>query len=489
MTVNQKAEYIAQLKRSHRVHLRVSIHDRNEQFIEWLDLPVIDGQVDVDTQQVPERRLILGIADPNEELDFGRVWADNFICVEYGIQVETLAKRVWHPIFFGPVTKISRDTAQVTIFADSKDALLQEPVVWGKFIKSAANITGGDTIVARVLRAGNTGRNEVQQIHALPSVSSGNFRIKFHNSTSSALQWDSTAGQVETALEAMGSIGAGNVDVTGGPLPNDPLKVTFTGSLANSNQDLLEIKDGTSNSDDDVRYAAKLLRVLLRTTGERKYAFGSFADRRLPKNFKIPKDASVWAIANKIVESVNQHSKIQWRVFYDGAGVLRVENMANGFFFDEDVVLNQPTTDFSLESFRNTTIVSMTRGKEAQSAKPVISSLPRRHPLSAAKLARNSKKRYLVENIENSNVRNRSQASKIGSAKLKKLSTENIDVAFDSLVIPILVPGSRCSVSVDGLVQTFAIKAYSIGLRADNSMSVGYTRRMRTKRKKRRHAN
>lgn len=483
----EKSAYHAQLALSHRVWIRVSIHDRNEQFIEWLDLPVIDGQVDVDTEQVPERKLSIVVADPDEVLDFGRVWADNFIRVEYGIHVASLAKRVWHPVFFGPFTKIGRDHGRVTLEAASKEVLLQDPVVWGKFIKNAANVTGGDAVVCRTLRVGNTGHNEVQEIQALATVNSGTFRVKFGDDTSTPIQWNTSAASAETILIAMNSIPAGGVVVTGGPLPNNPLKVTFTGGLANADQSLLEIIDGTGNLDDDVRYAAKLLRVLLRTTGERKYAFGNFANRKLPKNFKIPKDASVWEIVNQIVDSVNQQSNIHWRPYYDGAGVLRVENMDNGFKFTEDFVMNRPTRDYSLDDFRNTTIVFMTRGKETQPVKPVVTSLQKRHPLSPWKLARNSKKRYIVERIDNANIRTRAQATKLGKSKLKHLSSEKVEVSFDSIPVPILVPGTRCTISIDGYVQRFPLKAYSLGLRP-NTMSIGYIRRMRTRTKRPIHA-
>lgn len=481
---NQKTEYRLQLKESHEVFVRAGLLDRNEQFLHWLDHDIVDGQVDVDTKSVPERKLSIVLADPLEELSFGpgNVWADNFIRVEMGIDVPSLAKRVWHPVFTGPIRSLSRDGGLVTLAADSKDSLLQDPFVWGKHIKNAANVTGGDAIIARTIQAGNSNRNEIQMVEALATVVSGSWKVKFGNDTSTPIQWDTTAGALETILLAMSSIPAGGVSCTGGPLPNKPIKVTFTGGLGNAEQELLEIKDTTDNLDDDIRYAAKMLRVLLRTTGERKYAFGNFEGKKLPKNFKIPKDASVWEVVQRIVESVTPHAKVDWRAYYDGAGVLRVDNMNHGFQFTEDYVLNQPTVDFDQTDFRNTTVV-MLSSKEGQPIRPVVTTLVKRNPLSPTKLARNSKKRYIVERIENTNTHGRAQAMKIGRSRLKKLS-EMKTVQFDSLPIPILVPGTRCSINIDDFHQTFRLTAFSIGLRAEDSMSIGYTRRMKTKRVK-----
>lgn len=62
------------------------------------------------------------------------------------------------------------------------------------------------------------GTNEVQTI-ALGAASAGSFTLTFQNETTAAIPYNATASQVQTALEALGSITPGDVVVTGGPLP------------------------------------------------------------------------------------------------------------------------------------------------------------------------------------------------------------------------------------------------------------------------------
>ena len=78
-------------------------------------------------------------------------------------------------------------------------------------------------------------RSEVQRLTATPTPILGTFTLTFGANTTSALQYTSTAAQITTALEALASIGAGNVTCTGGPINSASVTVTFQGGLANTN--------------------------------------------------------------------------------------------------------------------------------------------------------------------------------------------------------------------------------------------------------------
>ena len=480
MTSDERVLYADQLRTSHRISTRAAIYDRNERFLDWVEHPIAGGQVDVDTSRVPERTLRLSLFDPDESFDLGRVFADNFASVEYGVYVDTLAKTVWTPVFFGPITRLGRAGGKTTLEAASKDSLLVTPIVWGHYIRSAG-LRGGNVILAWTLRPGADSHSAVQQIVAVGPVIGGTFKLEFGGKVTSALDWDAAAGVIESALEALPNIAPGDVTVTGGPLPK-PVTIAFGGALANQVVSDISVRDNTTSLDDDYRYAARFIRVLLRETGERRFAFGEFAGKRLPKNFKLPKEPdTVWSVVQTIVHSVNEHSHVHWRVFYDGAGVLRVENMDNGFAFDERVVLNTPITDYSLDRFRNTTIVGITRGNEARPVPPVVTSLPARHPLSPKSLARSGHRRFIVESTDNSNVRTPKQAGKLGAAQLRRLSSQTVDVAFDSLPVPTLVPGTRCTLTLEGTVHSFNADRFTLGLHAGDAMAVGYNRRIKTR--------
>lgn len=61
------------------------------------------------------------------------------------------------------------------------------------------------------------------------------FTLTYAGQTTTSIDDDATAAQVQAALEALSNIGEGNVLVTGGPLGTGPFTVTFRGDLANTN--------------------------------------------------------------------------------------------------------------------------------------------------------------------------------------------------------------------------------------------------------------
>ena len=63
------------------------------------------------------------------------------------------------------------------------------------------------------------------------TVSGGTFTLTYSAQTTGAIDYDATAAEVQTALEALSNIGVGDVRCTGGPLDSDPVIITFTGDL------------------------------------------------------------------------------------------------------------------------------------------------------------------------------------------------------------------------------------------------------------------
>lgn len=74
--------------------------------------------------------------------------------------------------------------------------------------------------------------NAVQTISITGSPTGGTFKLKFGGQTTASLNHNSSAAAIKTALEALASIGSGNVDTSGGALPGTPVVVTFIGNLA-----------------------------------------------------------------------------------------------------------------------------------------------------------------------------------------------------------------------------------------------------------------
>jgi hypothetical protein len=76
------------------------------------------------------------------------------------------------------------------------------------------------------------GVDAVQRITMTGPPTAGTFTLTKGVATSAAIAWNATAAQVKTALEAMSTIGVGNVLCTGGPLPGTPVDWEFVGALA-----------------------------------------------------------------------------------------------------------------------------------------------------------------------------------------------------------------------------------------------------------------
>lgn len=87
-------------------------------------------------------------------------------------------------------------------------------------------------IVVNTTAVGDIGVDEEQQIFV--DATGGTFTVTFGADTTPALDYDITAVDLEAALEALPSIGVGNVNVTGGPGDDGgttPYIVTFVSSL------------------------------------------------------------------------------------------------------------------------------------------------------------------------------------------------------------------------------------------------------------------
>lgn len=89
----------------------------------------------------------------------------------------------------------------------------------------------------------DAGTDEVQTITISGSPTGGDFRLRFGGRNTAPISYDSTAQQVQDALEALSSIPAGSVVCAGGPLPDTPVTVTFVGALASEDVPLLTARN------------------------------------------------------------------------------------------------------------------------------------------------------------------------------------------------------------------------------------------------------
>lgn len=99
-----------------------------------------------------------------------------------------------------------------------------QPLITG----NGSGLSGGDVTV-EVLQGGGSGTSGSQSI-TLPSATAGTWTITLKGATTTALAWNASAAAVQSALELLGTVGTGNVTVTG--TYNTSFTLTFGGSLS-----------------------------------------------------------------------------------------------------------------------------------------------------------------------------------------------------------------------------------------------------------------
>lgn len=76
-----------------------------------------------------------------------------------------------------------------------------------------------------------------EEVQTITEGGSGltSYTLTFSGQTTASIDDDATAAQVQAALVALSNVGAGDVEVTGGPLATGPFSVKFIGALADTN--------------------------------------------------------------------------------------------------------------------------------------------------------------------------------------------------------------------------------------------------------------
>jgi hypothetical protein len=126
-----------------------------------------------------------------------------------------------------------------TAFNTQQGYQIITPGVYGYFLRVEQHYIAGTQTAGILVGVGdpatNPAANQVTNIQPYDSApSSGTWTITDPDGdeTTAPLQWNADAATVQTALEGLAYFGAGQVSVTGGPLPS-AISIEFTGTLAN----------------------------------------------------------------------------------------------------------------------------------------------------------------------------------------------------------------------------------------------------------------
>jgi len=113
---------------------------------------------------------------------------------------------------------------------------------------SVTILTSGDDYSVQRNLPGVTGISEVQQISITGSPGAGEFSVKLGTGFSGPIAYNQTASELEDILEAVSTIGTGNVSCSGGPFPDTAIDVTFTGGLSGTDVTLMSEVQGYSET-------------------------------------------------------------------------------------------------------------------------------------------------------------------------------------------------------------------------------------------------
>lgn len=192
-----------------------------------------------------------GIVDSvrqNKRQDVGRLSDVPFSGSSYGVAIPQVWGRYGripcNIIWGGDLVESSKDqgskltgtsTRQFSYTATFAFLICQGPVTRVRRIWAQDILIYDDSL-------GTGAGSETQQI-SVGSNTSGAFSIEFGGSTTASIAYNAAAATVQSALEALPSIGAGNILVTGSA--GGPWTATFTGTLAAQNVARMDMHDGT----------------------------------------------------------------------------------------------------------------------------------------------------------------------------------------------------------------------------------------------------
>lgn len=180
----------------------------------------------------------------------------------------------------------------------------------------------------------------------------------------------------------------------------------------------------------------------------------------------------------------------EWDVFYGGDGrlTMRRSNKNATWTVKDDQLLSHPSLSYDDLEVINHVVVTGAKPKgkaKGETAARGQVALPRQHPLSPWKLARNGEPRFKTRWVKAASLKTDRECQQRAREILDKNSKQVLEAEFESLPIPHLEEGDR--IKVKGAQDfEFTLKAFTIPLTPGESMSFGFTKKAgRPKRRRR----
>lgn len=227
--------------------------------------------------------------------------------------------------------------------------------------------------------------------------------------------------------------------------------------------------------------------VLTERAGEALLDIPRMPDR-LGRDLSLGRLDQPWPLCQRLARSMGM------QLFYDGRGVCRLRTAperAQVVFRDRTggTVQSDPQISYQTEGLRNTVWVKGGVPKGRKKAVQTVVKAQRNHPLSPWRLGRTTngvlRPFHLVEVVEAGQIRSEREAERLGERTLKRFLRQAIDVSFDSWPTnPLLEPQDVSALETENMAMEFTVQQFTIPLVASDVQSIGYIRRINTKRQR-----
>lgn len=224
------------------------------------------------------------------------------------------------------------------------------------------------------------------------------------------------------------------------------------------------------------------IRRVLLAIGERRGGLPPLRSR-LKRTMSLQRHFQPWWAVHRIAAGMNR------QIYYDGRGRVQVRVHPNNRAWqfrpgDGGTLLSRPKLSFDTSDTRN--IVEVLGPKSDGPPKRIraVARPKAGHPLSPENLGRNGEPRFLVHTEEDSDIANHGQARRKANELLEDMLRVQVDAQFESLPVPHLQELDLVAVVADGAHIGFRLRQFTIPLTSDESMSVGYQKRVSWRRRR-----
>ena len=131
LSADEQAAFHAALRTHRRIAVRLDVLDMDQKHLTSIDNRLLSGEVTVDGTADVSRSMSVTLLDPAHRLrldsdapDEGALYADRMLRATYLVRVG--GEWVDVPVFTGPITKLDRDEATVSVECQGKEVLAQQ---------------------------------------------------------------------------------------------------------------------------------------------------------------------------------------------------------------------------------------------------------------------------------------------------------------------------------------------------------------------------